>query len=306
MKALDSVWKQSASCCRQMDFLEQLLAEDEDNLCSYTMSDLENVVQLLMDEVRSQQEKIDETKADLQKMEAEVTESSVRRDYLMSLLAQTLPQREALEEEVRCQEKLLVATREMEKLREARGAASRGDLETRLVEAESLGAARSQQEKSQQEKVGTLRAALVKSEAKLGETTAELQMVESELLAVQDRLAAQPLARGEAAQRLARGEAAQRLARGEAAQRLARGEAAQRLARGEAAQRLARGEAAQRLARGEAAQRLARGEAARGEAAQLPARGEAARDEAARGDAAQVIRMCMEEMGLLQEKRLKK
>ncbi|CAJ0949169.1 unnamed protein product [Ranitomeya imitator] len=173
-----------------MDFLEDLLAEDEDNLCSYSMSDLEKCVQLLMDEVRSQQEKVDETKADLQNMEAEVTES-VRREFLTSLLAQTLPQLEALEEEVRTQEQLLVAIREMERLREARGAESCGDLETRLVAADGLWSTCRQQEKTLRENTETLRAALGKSEAKLGETTAELHMVESELLAVQERLSAQ-------------------------------------------------------------------------------------------------------------------
>ncbi|XP_069588788.1 uncharacterized protein [Ranitomeya imitator] len=183
-----------------MDFLEDLLAEDEDNLCSYSMSDLEKCVQLLMDEVRSQQEKVDETKADLQNMEAEVTESSVRREFLTSLLAQTLPQLEALEEEVRTQEQLLVAIREMERLREARGAESCGDLETRLVAADGLWSTCRQQEKTLRENTETLRAALGKSEAKLGETTAELHMVESELLAVQERLSAQRPAQGEAAQ----------------------------------------------------------------------------------------------------------
>ncbi|XP_073401458.1 uncharacterized protein [Dendrobates tinctorius] len=183
-----------------MDCLEHLLAEDDDNLCSYTMSDLEKCVQYLMNEIRSQQEKVDETKAELQNMEAEVTESSVRREFLTSLLAQTLPLREALEEEVRTQEQLLVVRREIERLCDARGAESCGDLGMRLVAAEGLWSSWRQQEKTLRENTETLRAALGKSEAKLGETMAELHMVESELLAVQDRLSAQRPAQGEAAQ----------------------------------------------------------------------------------------------------------
>ncbi|KAM4026008.1 uncharacterized protein ACNLHF_026406 isoform 2-T2 [Anomaloglossus baeobatrachus] len=182
-----------------MDFLEKFLAEDEDNLCSYTSSDLENVVQLLMEEIQSQQDKLEETQADLQNMEAEVTESA-RRELFTSSLAQTFPQREALEEEVRTREQLLTVTKKIERLSDTRGAESCGALKMRLMEAEGVRASCRHLEKSFQEKLETLRATLGKSEAQLGETMAELQTVESELLAVQTRVSAQRPAQEEAAQ----------------------------------------------------------------------------------------------------------
>ncbi|KAG8560456.1 hypothetical protein GDO81_014987 [Engystomops pustulosus] len=57
-----------------MDLLEQVLTRDDENLCSYTMGELQNIVQLLSNEVQSQQEQLDKIKTEVQTMKADTTE----------------------------------------------------------------------------------------------------------------------------------------------------------------------------------------------------------------------------------------
>ncbi|KAM3916992.1 uncharacterized protein RB166_016167 [Leptodactylus fuscus] len=184
-----------------MDLLEQFLAEDEDNLCSFTVGKLENIVQLLSKKVQSEREQVDKTKTEVQNLEAETAERSLSRELFVSRLAHTVDLQEALEEEEKMQQQLQAVTHEIERLSEARSPESCEMLETRLKEVGDLLSTCCQQEKALMEEVEILKMSLKESQAALGRTSAENQAVETELLALQNRLAAQShLAHGEVAQ----------------------------------------------------------------------------------------------------------
>ncbi|XP_056410676.1 tropomyosin-like isoform X2 [Hyla sarda] len=181
----------------QMDFLEDFLAGDEENLCSYTMGDLEEIVHLLSSQVHSHREELHKMKDKIQDLEAEAAQS-LRRDFYISRHSQDL--QEALEEEEKMQQQLQATTREMERLSEAGSSESCEVLEARLKESEDLLSTYCQEEKALVEEVRILKTDLEKSQSALEQATGEHQTVESELLSLQNGLSAQSYpAQGEAA-----------------------------------------------------------------------------------------------------------
>ncbi|XP_075687169.1 uncharacterized protein LOC142656162 isoform X2 [Rhinoderma darwinii] len=173
-----------------MDLLEQFLAGDDENLCSFTMGELEKIVQLLSNQVRTHREQLNETKTEVENLEAETAERSSGRELLASRAAHTVDLQEALEEEEKTQQQLQTVTHEMERLSGVLSSESCEALETQLKKVEDLLFACCQREKSLLEEVQSLKTSLTESQAALGQTTVEHQTVEKELLAVQNGLTA--------------------------------------------------------------------------------------------------------------------
>ncbi|XP_071978097.1 uncharacterized protein [Engystomops pustulosus] len=165
-----------------MDLLEQFLTGDDENLCSYTMGELQNIVQLLSSEVQSQQEQLDKIKTEVQTLEADTTERSLGREFYVSRAAQAVDLQEALEVEERTQQQLQAVTHEMERLRASGSSESCESLNSRLTEVEDLLSTCCQQEKALQEEVEILKTSLEKSQAALEQTTAEHQAATSWIL----------------------------------------------------------------------------------------------------------------------------
>ncbi|XP_053327153.1 uncharacterized protein LOC128501626 [Spea bombifrons] len=98
-----------------MDVLEQFLSGDEEKL---NASELENILQLLSDDVQAKRELLEENKATMLDLEAEIKERSLERDSLVALMAQTVDLDGLLVKEAETNEKLHAASLELEKIKE--------------------------------------------------------------------------------------------------------------------------------------------------------------------------------------------
>ncbi|MEE6488811.1 hypothetical protein FKM82_015388 [Ascaphus truei] len=98
---------------REMDIIRQVLAGLEQNLISYTTSELEEVVQLLSDQVQADREQLGKTKAELLKLK---TDSSSEREFYISLVAHTADLDRVLSGEAKTQVQLHAVSQELETL----------------------------------------------------------------------------------------------------------------------------------------------------------------------------------------------
>ncbi|XP_063788391.1 uncharacterized protein LOC134943527 isoform X2 [Pseudophryne corroboree] len=174
-----------------MDTLEQLLPEDEENLFSCSMTELEKIVQVFSDQVQAHREQLNKTKAELHDLETETTERHLSRELHVSLIPQALDLQEALEEEAETQQQLQAVTVEMERLTETPPTNCSEALETRLKQVEDLTATYSNMEKDLLEETENLKIFLQQSHAGLAQVTSDHQRVEEELLTLQNRHLAQ-------------------------------------------------------------------------------------------------------------------
>ncbi|XP_075037207.1 uncharacterized protein LOC142098336 isoform X2 [Mixophyes fleayi] len=169
-----------------METLEQFLVEDEEHLFSYSMPELEKIVQLFSDEVQSNREQLSKTKAELRDLEIETSERNSSREFYVSLLAQAMDLKEALEEEAETQQQLKAVTGEVKRLTDTPPAEISEVLETQLMEAEGIMAAFCRKERELVEEMENLKTMLQKSQAGLAQTRLEHQRVEEELLALEN------------------------------------------------------------------------------------------------------------------------
>ncbi|OCT63318.1 uncharacterized protein MGC147242.L [Xenopus laevis] len=100
-----------------MDALERILTEDEENLLSYSVTELESFVQLLSAKVKADKETVEQMKAELLGLEAETLERGAERDLYASMLAQAAEVSDALTEEAQMHKQLRSVSQELKNQR---------------------------------------------------------------------------------------------------------------------------------------------------------------------------------------------
>ncbi|XP_053554088.1 uncharacterized protein LOC128645261 isoform X2 [Bombina bombina] len=164
----------------KMDVLENFLTGHEDDLLSFTSSELEKCVRLLSDKVQAEKDHLEQVKSEVLNLQREATESSEREKFV-SLLTETGDLDSVLSEEAKTWEELHAASLELERMTNL-PESSEADITMGKPDLIPSTHQKEKQLLSEREKLWEI---LQKTQAALAKAQMEKERVDDELLALQ-------------------------------------------------------------------------------------------------------------------------